>query len=72
VVGNQAETLRRAIESLINAKLHDALTPGGIDRLAAHRRTGVASFDIRTAERRLQEALAEILTPADSLAEQEV
>jgi hypothetical protein len=72
VVGNQAETLRRAIESLINAKLHDALTPGGIDRLAAHRRTGVASYDIRMAERRLQEALAEILTPADSLAEQEV
>ncbi|MDB5289706.1 MAG: hypothetical protein JWL69_947 [Phycisphaerales bacterium] len=72
MVGNQAETLRRAIESLINAKLHDALTPGGIDRLAAHRRTGVASYDIRMAERRLQEALAEILTPADSLAEQEV
>jgi hypothetical protein len=72
VVGNQAETLRRSIESLINAKLHDALTPGGIDRLAAHRRTGVASYDIRMAERRLQEALADILSPAESLTEQEV
>ena len=71
MVGNQAETLRRAIEALINAKLHDALTPGGIDRLAAHRRTGVASYDIRMAERRLEQALAEALTPADSLETQD-
>jgi len=68
VVGNHAETLRRAIETLINAKLHDALSPGGIDRLAAHRRTGVASYDIRMAERRLEQAIGEVLSPAESLA----
>jgi len=71
VVGNHAETLRRAIESLINAKLHDALTPGGLDRLAAHRRTGVASYDIRMAERRLEQALAEILSGAEVLETQD-
>lgn len=68
MVGNHAETLRRAIETLINAKLHDALSPGGIDRLAAHRRTGVASYDIRMAERRLEQAIGEILSPVDSMA----
>ena len=47
----QAESLRKAIENLIDAKLHDALArPGGLDRLLAHRRTGVASYDIRNAE----------------------
>ena len=61
MMGSQAETLRKAIESLINAKLHDVLTPGGIDRLAAHRRTGVASFDIRNAERRLEQAIDEVI-----------
>lgn len=62
-----AESLRKAIESLIDAKLHDALArPGGLDRLIAHRRTGVASYDIRMAERRLQETLAEVLTPSES------
>ena len=65
MVGNHAESLRRAIESLINAKLHDALTPGGIDRLAAHRRTGVASYDIRMAERRLEQAVSEILSGSE-------
>ena len=49
-----AEDLRKAIENLIDAKLHDALyRPGGLDRLRAHRLTGVASPDIRNAERRL-------------------
>ena len=56
------ESLRKAIENLIDAKLHDALSrPGGLDRLVAHRTTGVASFDIRNAERRLEQTLAEIL-----------
>ena len=59
----QAETLRKAIEHLIDTKLHDALSrPGGLERLTAHRLTGVASFDIRNAERRLQQTLAEILS----------
>ena len=71
MVGNHAETLRRAIESLINAKLHDAITPGGIDRLAAHRRTGVASYDIRMAERRLEQTIGEILSGSEVLEPQE-
>ena len=62
MVATQAETLRKAIENLIDAKLHDALSrPGGLERLTAHRLTGVASFDIRNAERKLQQTLAEIL-----------
>jgi hypothetical protein len=64
MVASQAETLRKAIENLIDAKLHDAISrPGGLERLAAHRLTGVASFDIRNAERKLQQTLAEMLTP---------
>ena len=64
----QAETLRKAIENLIDAKLHDALArPGGLDRLVAHRRTGVASYDIRNAERKLEQTLAEILSGAEML-----
>ena len=55
-----AETLRKAIENLIDAKLNDALRPGGIDRLRAHRVTGVASIDVRNAERRLDETLAQL------------
>jgi len=63
MVGNHAESLRKAIEGLIDAKLHDAMArPGGLDRLMAHRRTGVASYDIRMAERRLQETLSEVLS----------
>jgi len=63
MVSSQAETLRKAIEGLIDAKLHDALSrPGGIERLTAHRLTGVASFDIRNAERKLQQSLAEVLS----------
>lgn len=62
MVASQAEMLRKAIENLIDAKLHDALgRPGGLERLTAHRLTGVASFDIRNAERKLQQSLAEIL-----------
>jgi hypothetical protein len=63
MVATQAETLRKAIENLIDAKLHDALSrPGGLERLTAHRLTGVASFDIRNAERKLQQTLSEILS----------
>ena len=33
MVNDQAQSLRKAIENLINAKLHDALArPGGLDR----------------------------------------
>jgi hypothetical protein len=61
-----AESLRKAIENLIDAKLHDAMArPGGLDRLLAHRRTGVASYDIRMAERKLQDALSEMLVPQE-------
>ncbi len=59
-----AEELRKAIENLIDAKLHDALyRPGGLDRLRAHRMTGVASPDIRNAERKLDEVLETLSTP---------
>jgi hypothetical protein len=59
-----AEELRKAIENLIDAKLHDALyRPGGLDRLRAHRMTGVASPDIRNAERKLEEALVASSSP---------
>ncbi len=55
-MSNNAEELRKAIENLIDAKVHDALyRPGGLDRLRAHRMTGVASPDIRNAERKLEE-----------------
>jgi hypothetical protein len=58
-----AEELRKAIENLIDAKMHDALyRPGGLDRLRAHRLTGVASPDIRNADRRLEEALESVAT----------
>ena len=59
-----AEELRKAIENLIDAKLHDALyRPGGLDRLRAHRLTGVASPDIRNAERKLDEVLEAAVAP---------
>lgn len=61
-MANQAQTLRKAIENLINAKLHDALArPGGLDRLIAHRVSGVASWEIRNAEKHLEQALADIM-----------
>ena len=66
-MSNTAEELRRAIEGLIDAKLHDALyRPGGLDRLRAHRMTGVASPDIRNAERKLEEVIETIATPVSS------
>ena len=60
----QAEALRKAIENLINAKLRDLVRPGGVDRLVAHRVTGVAAYEIRDAEKRLDQALAELI-PAE-------
>lgn len=66
MTANQAQSLRKAIENLINAKLHDALArPGGLDRLAAHRVTGVASWEIRNAEKQLDQALTELLEPQE-------
>jgi hypothetical protein len=60
---DSAQNLRKAIEGLMDAKIHDALMrPGGLDRLAAHRVTGVASYNIRMAERRLDQALSEVLS----------
>jgi hypothetical protein len=59
-----AEDLRRAIENLIDAKLHDALyRPGGLERLRAHRISGVASPDICNAERKLDDVLIELTAP---------
>lgn len=67
MMASPAETLRKAIENLINVKLQEVLTrPDGLDRLLAHRRTGVASYDIRNAERQLEETLDEILLSAES------
>ena len=65
---SQAESLRKAIENLINVKLHDALSkPGGLDRLVAHRSTGVASFAVRQAERQLEESITQVLDPTNSV-----
>lgn len=62
MLSEQAQTLRKAVENLINAKLHDVLThSNALDRLIAHRTTGVSSPDVREAERRLEEVLAETL-----------
>lgn len=62
------QQLRKAIEDLIDAKLLDLVAkPGGlasgVDRLLAHRRSGVASFDIRLAERKLDELLDQLVGP---------
>jgi hypothetical protein len=66
MIGSQAESLRKAIENLIDAKLLDAMAkPGGLDRLLAHRRTGVASYDIRQAERKLQESISELIAESE-------
>jgi hypothetical protein len=71
IVMLQSETLRKAIENLIDAKLVDAMArPDGLNRLLAHRRTGVAAPDIRNAERRLEETLAEMLSFSELHAEQ--
>jgi hypothetical protein len=67
----QSETLRKAIENLIDAKLVDAMArPDGLNRLLAHRRTNVASPDIRNAERRLEQTLCELLDLSEQRAEQ--
>jgi len=72
MTSTHAETLRKAIENLINVKLHDALSrPGGLDRLIAHRTTGVASFAVRNAERQLDQVLSEILEPGETYSAQE-
>ena len=58
----QSETLRKAIDNLIDAKLQDILIrPGGLDRLLAHRRSGVCSPDIRGAQKKLEQTMAEML-----------
>jgi hypothetical protein len=52
------ESLRGAIEGLLNAKLCDAIArPDGVTRLVAHRCSGVASRDIRNAQQILQQSL---------------
>jgi hypothetical protein len=61
----QTEALRKAIENLIDAKLVDALRADGLNRLLAHRRTGVAAPDIRNAERMLEQALAQLMDFSD-------
>jgi hypothetical protein len=57
---SQVTALREAIENLINAKLLDAIAkPNGVQRLLANRASGVASPDIRDAEKRLEQVLSE-------------
>ena len=66
---DRAGQLREAIENLINVKLHDALVNrNGIDRLIAHRSSGVASFAVRQAENHLQAALTAIIPSAKHVA----
>jgi hypothetical protein len=58
---SQSETLRKAIDNLIDAKLQDILIrPGGLDRLLAHRRSGVCSPDIRSAQKKLEQVMSEL------------
>ena len=67
MANDHAQSLRKAIENLINVKLHDALgRPGGLDRLIAHRATGVASWEVRNAEKQLDKTLAEIFESQNS------
>jgi hypothetical protein len=61
MASEQAESLRKAIEGLINAKLRDLVRPGGVDRLVANRMTGVAAYEIRDAAKKLEKVLAEAL-----------
>jgi hypothetical protein len=64
----QANELRYAIENLINAKLCDALhRRDGFARLIAHRTSGVASADIRSAEQALEAALKRCLSSSKRL-----
>ena len=68
-MNSPAESLRSAIENLIDAKLVDALSrPDGLNRLLAHRRTGVAGPDVRSAERRLDETLDGLALSAERVA----
>jgi predicted NBD/HSP70 family sugar kinase len=59
MASEQAESLRKAIENLINAKLRDLVRPGGVDRLVANRMTGVAAYEIRDAAKKLEKVIAE-------------
>ena len=62
----QCETLRKAIDNLIDAKLQDILIrPGGLDRLLAHRRSGVCSPDIRTAQKKLEATIADLFAEVE-------
>jgi hypothetical protein len=62
MTNNAAYELRRSIENLINAKVSDALNRrDGLSRLIAHRNSGVASTDIRSAERALEDVLCRSL-----------
>lgn len=59
--------LRLSIENLINAKICDALSHrDGLSRLIAHRNSGVASTDVRSAERVLESALRRSLIHTDN------
>jgi hypothetical protein len=65
---DRVEHLRKAIENLINVKLHDALVhPHGLSRLIAHRSSGVASSPIRQAENELEAAIAAVILKSRSL-----
>jgi hypothetical protein len=60
---SQSETLRKAIDNLIDAKLQDILIrPGGLDRLLAHRRSGVCSPDIRNAQKKLEQVMSDLFS----------
>ena len=61
MASEQAESLRKAIENLINAKLRDLVRPGGVDRLVANRMTGVAAYEIRDASKKLEKAIVEAI-----------
>ena len=64
MASEQAESLRKAIEGLINAKLRDLVRPGGVDRLVANRMTGVAAYEIRDAAKKLEKVIAQALESA--------
>ena len=62
----QCETLRKAIDNLVDAKLQDILIrPGGLDRLLAHLRSGVCAPYIRNAQKRLEQTLAEMFAEVE-------
>ncbi len=61
-MNQETEHLRQAMESLMDAKLCDVLArPQAAARLVEQRCTGVASYDVRKAERQLDEVLARVL-----------